>query len=112
MFGTKIASKLIYLKTEHIEGWLLKNIESGSGKENSFIKKNIRFAFLNERPIELPSQLDEICDSHYKKYNKNAKYISILHLKLSSSDCDFNLSPNKREVLISLATLKTLTEEL
>ena len=41
MLGNKIASNLIFKQGGMVEGWMLKNIESGSGRDNLFVKKQL-----------------------------------------------------------------------
>ena len=52
VLGPKFAQAFVHLKTPHLEGWILGNVESGSSRENTFIRKNLHFMYLNKRPID------------------------------------------------------------
>lgn len=52
----------MYFKTAHLEGWILKNIESGSSKDNTFIRKTLHFAYLNTRPIDPLAKISTVLD--------------------------------------------------
>ena len=91
---------------------MLKKIESGSSRENAFLKKHQHYCFVNRRPIDpLPAILNALNDI-YKKYNNNTKYAFILNLKLHHDQIDLNLSPNKREIFVRKVTLDKIIESL
>ena len=90
----------------------MNNIESGSSKENAFLKKHQHYCFANRRPIDplplLVSTLNEI----YKKYNHHTKYAFIINLKLDHQQIDLNLTPNKREIFVRKATMESVADIL
>lgn len=83
-----------------MEGWILKNIESGSSKDNAYIRKTVHYAYLNSRPIDSLPKINSTFDEYYKKYNKSTKYIDIVNILLPWNSYDVNLTPNKREIFI------------
>lgn len=112
ILGEKVCEKIVYLKGEYVEGWLLNKIESGSSNDNAFIRKNYHFMYLNKRPIDPIPKIVEQLNFFYRKYKKNTKYIFILNLKLDWQIYDINLAPNKREILIQDRVVEKINEEL
>lgn len=100
VLGHKIADSFVNLKTGHMEGWILGNIESGSSRDNTFIRKNVFYMYLNKRPIDPVPKLHNFLNEVYRKYNKSTKFVYIINLILPWNHYDVNLAPNKREILI------------
>jgi len=87
-------------ETFQIKGFLMKNINSGSGKENLWLKKNMVYFYLNKRPIDPPKRFLYVLGEIYRQYNSNSKFIAILNFELKNEDVDYNLSPDKREIYL------------
>ena len=107
-----MSEAVVEIKTKHLEGWLLGKIESGSSRENNFIRKNICFMYLNKRPIDPLQKVQSALNDIYRKYNKHTKYIYILNLVLPWESYDVNLAPNKREILIKEQLVEKIVVEL
>ena len=105
VLGKKVLDSLIEFEcklteTFTIKGFLMKNINSGSGKENLWLKKNLLYFYLNRRPINPPKKFQNVLAEIYKQYNSNSKFIAILNFELNNEDVDYNLSPDKREIYL------------
>ena len=105
VLGKKILDTLIEFQcnlteTFTVQGYVTKNINSGSGKENIWLKKNTLYFYVNRRPINPPKKFQTVLSDIYKQYNPNSKFIAILNFELKNEDVDYNLSPDKREVYL------------
>ena len=94
------------------EGYVLNKIESGSSRENNFIKKHYHYLFLNRRPIDVVTAIQAALNEAYKKYNNNTKFAFLINLKLDHSKIDINLTPNKREIFIRKEVLEKIVKDV
>lgn len=92
----KVGNSLIYITGEYFKGFVLNNIESGSSRNNNFIKKVCHYLYLNRRPIDVVPLIQSAFNEMYKKYNSSAKYAFLINLELDHTKIDVNLTPNKR----------------
>lgn len=105
VLGKKIIDALIEFQcnlneTFSIKGFILKNINSGSGNENVWLKKHMTYFYLNSRPINPPKKFFNVLADLYKQYNSNSKFIAILNFEVKNENVDYNLSPDKREIYL------------
>ena len=77
----KLGRNLVYIENTLYEGYVLSKVESGSSRENNYLKKNLHYCFVNRRPVDplplLVSTLNEV----YKKYNHGTKYVFVINFK-------------------------------
>ena len=103
ILGNKITENLEYFQCNNeevkINGYILKNIISGSLKVNSWLQKNILYFYLNKRPINPVKKIVNILNEVYKEFNSNTKIIAILEIFIDNKKLDFNVSKDKREII-------------
>ena len=63
------------------------------------MKKNLQFFFVNGRPVNPISGVVRIFNEIYRRFNTNGKYFSVLNIEMPNSEFDFNLSPDKRDII-------------
>ncbi|XP_062542744.1 mismatch repair endonuclease PMS2 [Armigeres subalbatus] len=78
-----------------IEGYI-SSCAHGSGRSS----KDRQFFFVNSRPCE-PKAIIKMVNETYHKYNVNQSPFVYLNLKMSRSDVDVNLTPDKRQILVN-----------
>lgn len=103
VLGKKILDSLIEFECKlaenfFVKGLIMKNINSGSGRENVWLKKNMTYFYVNRRPINPPKKFFNVLSEIYKQYNPGSKFIAILNFELNSDEVDYNMSPDKREI--------------
>lgn len=103
VLGKKVLDALIEFECQlsekfYVKGLIMKNINSGSGKENLWLKKNMAYFYINRRPINPPKKFMTILSDIYKQYNQGSKFIAILNFEIKSEEIDCNMSPDKREI--------------
>lgn len=78
-----------------IEGFVSSS-EHGKGRS----AKDRQFFYVNSRPVE-PKAVTKIFNDVYRRYNAHQFPFVLLNLKMSQSDLDVNLTPDKRQILIN-----------
>lgn len=96
-----------------LTAYLSNVITSGTFNRASAIKRCELRLVVNGKPADMPSSFKAIVDKLYTEYNKSAKYFVLFFLTVPNSWVDFNLSKDKREVLIrNKDTVKKLVFDL
>ena len=64
-----------------------------------WIKNEYCFCYINNRPIDPFKGLLKIFKEIYKNYNDKGRFFFVLIFEIDNDKLDFNLSPNKREIM-------------
>jgi DNA mismatch repair protein PMS2 len=93
--------------------YLSNTVQSGSLKVSSVKKSDLRMA-VNLKPADPPSFIRSTVDKIYTEYNPQGKYFVFLMLEVPPAWVDFNLSKDKREILLKNKELicKTISEAI
>jgi DNA mismatch repair protein PMS2 len=93
--------------------YLSTNLQSGSLKVSSVKKSELRMA-VNMKPVDSPAFLRTAVDRIYTEYNPQGKYFVLLLLSVPPAWIDFNMSKDKREILLQNKEVigKTITETM
>lgn len=75
-----------------------------------------QFYFINSRPCD-PAKVTKVVNDVYHQYNRHQSPCVVLNIRLREGDVDINVTPDKRQILVSrekllLATIKTSLEQL
>jgi DNA mismatch repair protein PMS2 len=77
----------------HLHGFISKT-------ENGRNNKDRQYFYVNSRPVEL-SSIKKIVNDFYHKFNPKQFPFVYLNLKIDQSDCDINLSKDKRKIAVN-----------
>ena len=108
VFGVKFLKNLVPLKVQvgeqndtndnnssTISGWVSK-AGTGVGRSNN----DRQFVFINQRPVDIP-KVTRVMNTTWRLYEMKHKPAYILDLTLPSGSFDVNVTPDKRQVLLT-----------